>query len=62
MQNNNSSTRRIKIQLRFIEQGKYKYRRAELRLSGKWLENYGFKHGMLTTIRCEKNKLIITVI
>lgn len=59
--NKNSSLRRIKIQHRFIEQGRYKYRRAELRLCGKWLEDYGFIHGKLTTIRCERNKLIITI-
>lgn len=61
MQSKKSSIRHIKIQLRFIDQGRYKYCRSELRLRGKWLEDFGFTHGKIVTIRCSKNKLILIV-
>jgi hypothetical protein len=55
------SVRHIKIQLRFIDQGPYKYKRAELRLCGKWLEDYGFNPGKVAIITCDTNKLTIVV-
>lgn len=51
--------RHIKIQLRFIEHGRYRYQRPEIRLCGKWLDDLGFSYGKIIIIRCENNKLVI---
>jgi len=61
MKSEDLQVRHIKIQLRFVEQGRYKYRRPEIRLCGKWLEDCGFSCGKTVTIKCKKGKLIITV-
>ncbi len=61
MQDRTLLVRRIKIQPRYIKQGRYGYIRPELRLCGKWLEEHGFCNGKIATIKCEKNQLIIHI-
>lgn len=54
------TVRRVKVQLRFVDQGRYKYQRPEIRLCGKWLNDLGFSPGKTVVILCKNNKLIIS--
>jgi toxic protein SymE len=33
----------------------------EIKLSGKWLKDWGFQDGQLVLITCEENRIIITL-
>lgn len=55
------NNRRLKITSKFFQKrnnkGQY---RSELRLTGRWLEEFGFQRGQFVTISCENKRLIIT--
>lgn len=56
-----TKNRRLKITAKYLQRpfnkGVY---RSELRLSGKWLEEFGFEKGQFVDIVCEDKRLIIT--
>lgn len=55
------NNRRLKITSKYFQKrnnkGQY---RSELRLTGRWLEEFGFERGQFVTISCENKRLIIT--
>jgi hypothetical protein len=55
----------IKLQPNYIAKGKYQKSftiRPTLTLTGKWLEEAGFKPSKLVQVECRSNQLIITSI
>lgn len=56
------STRKIKIQPRVTGNKHSRYLRPELRISGKWLQEYGFGINDQVTIVCEPKKLTIVLL
>lgn len=57
----NQNERRLKITSKYLQRPFNKgVSRSELRLCGKWLEQYGFEKGQFVTIACEDKRLIIT--
>jgi toxic protein SymE len=54
--------RRLKVYHKFFSRAYYKFKLfPEIRLSGKWLEETGFKMGQVVIVRHEKNKIVITL-
>ncbi|TLU91610.1 SymE family type I addiction module toxin [Dyadobacter sediminis] len=55
-----SFTRQLKIYYKFQTTSSYQFKIVpEIRLCGKWLQEIGFDHGQLITVRLEDNRLII---
>lgn len=54
--------RRLKVYQKFFSRAYFKFKLfPEIRLCGKWLQETGFKTGQVVIVRCEKNKIVITL-
>lgn len=54
--------RKVKVYARFQNAQHKIVVVPEIRLTGKWLERFGFEFGKFVEVNCEQNKITITLV